>query len=237
MARMARLSDSRGHVEQLLDIGGDLADGQRDGRIAAPAADLAARIDGDDVSGLQRAAIGNAVHDVMVDAGADDGREGRFALDGAGVAQEQRQWRRVRERRRQRRLPCRRSSRLARQAGEPGRVPGRPRGRPRASCAISRGLFSFGAGRAAPGSGPPFRPRPDRKRGKDGRGTMPRWENTSLELLFDPRQFHRQVTRMMYQIGPDRGSLMSPAGHESGGRPVAGLRSRPGGHFRLTRPG
>ena len=50
-------------------------------------------------------------------------------------------------------------------------------------------------GSGDPGSGPPRRPMPARNEGKEGRGTMPRWENTSLELLFDTRQFHRQVTK------------------------------------------
>ena len=39
-----------------------------------------------------------------------------------------------------------------------------------------------GPGRCCAGW-PPCRPRPDRNEGREGRGTMPRWEHTSLDLL------------------------------------------------------
>ncbi len=90
MARMARFEGLAGDVQQLLDLGTHRADGQRHRRVAAPAVDLAAGVDRDDVAFLERAAVGDAVDHVLVDAGADHRRERRLPLDRAGIAQEQR---------------------------------------------------------------------------------------------------------------------------------------------------
>ena len=74
-----QLQHAAGDVEQMLDLGGDLADRQRDGRIAAPAGQLAAGVDADDVPFVQDARAGNAVHHFVVDRNAGHGGEGDLA--------------------------------------------------------------------------------------------------------------------------------------------------------------
>ena len=140
----------RGDVEELPDLGADGADGEGHGRVAAPAVELAAGVDRDDVSLLERPAVGDAVHDLLVDAGADDGRERRLPLGRAGIAQEQRDARRARGRWRRRPRSCRRWSRRGRPSGGPGPAPGRRRGPASRISAISRGLLSLITARGSP---------------------------------------------------------------------------------------
>ena len=72
---MARLQHVAGDIQQPLHLGADPADRVGDRRVAAPAVELAAGVDADDVSFHQLPRAGNAVDDFFVDRDAGHGRE------------------------------------------------------------------------------------------------------------------------------------------------------------------
>ncbi len=90
MARMARLRVSEVTSSSFWISGRTVPMARVTAAVAAPAVDLAARVDRDDVPLAQRSAVGDAVHDLLVDAGADHRGERRLSLDRAGIAQKQR---------------------------------------------------------------------------------------------------------------------------------------------------
>src|SRR5690606_37874538 len=69
-----------GDVDQLLDLGRDLADGHRDGGVAVPAVHDRTAVDGDDVALHELSLPRDAVHHLVIDGGADRGRERRRAV-------------------------------------------------------------------------------------------------------------------------------------------------------------
>ena len=83
MARMARSSVSVVTSSSFWTSGRTCADRQGHGGVAAPAVELAAGVERDDVPLVQRPAAGDAVDDLLVDADAGDGRERRLPLDRA----------------------------------------------------------------------------------------------------------------------------------------------------------
>ena len=163
---------------------------------------------------LQRAAVGDAVHDLLVDAGTDDRRERRLSLDRAGIAQEQGSGVVLAKDRRRRRLPCRRWSRPARPSGGPrSRALATTRPASRIS-AISRGLLSLitGRGGAAPSRPPVRRPTPrQRTRGERAGGPClgGNTRRSTSSATFPGR--HRVAGRHRIQIAPvTQGDRVSP---------------------------
>ncbi len=71
-----------GHLRERGDLGGDLPDRDGGGRVAVPALDDGTAVDGDDVTLGEHPLPGDAVHDLVVDRGADRPREAVVALEG-----------------------------------------------------------------------------------------------------------------------------------------------------------
>ena len=76
---MASSRHGAGDVQQPLHLGMEAADGVGHRGVGAPAVELAAGVDADDVAFLEHAAAGDAVHHFVVDRHAADGGKGRFA--------------------------------------------------------------------------------------------------------------------------------------------------------------
>ncbi len=72
--RDSRGQRSIGGVDQPLRFGLDQADAHREGGVAVPAVDDRTAVDRNDVASLQRAFVGDAVHDLVVDGRADHRR-------------------------------------------------------------------------------------------------------------------------------------------------------------------
>ena len=86
-AAMPASSASSAVRDQPCVLGAGAADGEADGRVADPAAEDRAAVDAHQVAVAQPVVVGDAVHDRVVDGGADDGGEGGRRPVGA-VAEE-----------------------------------------------------------------------------------------------------------------------------------------------------